>query len=425
MLIKRKIAEGINLNYIEDKRFKVNRVSIKFLLPLQTSKNSSRSLIFPVIIRGTENYPTEKDISIELENLYCSSVNSSYSRQGNISVQTLNVSFLRKKYIQDDTDVESGVLKLVEDVLVHPLTENGTFKCKNVEIEKSHLADSVRAEINNKGKYAINQCVRNMMSDDPFGYPINGTVDDIEKVTPKDVYEEYQSMLRTAKIEIFISGDVEMEKYADFFKNIFTAIDRNCCQDLEPLPVKTHVGEVKRIREKDNVVQGKMVIGFRAFCSNEDSLDDIIPFLVGLNVFGSGSTNKLFDNVREKMSLCYYCSALFIADKGLMIVQSGVAKENEEKAFKAIIEQLEKMKNGDIEEKEIENAKSDSISEIVAIFDYSKSIIAWNYEKMFYSKPLDPDEYIDRIKKVTKEQISDKFKKVELDTYYFLCGGDD
>ena len=59
MLKREKISDGIYLNYVEDKRFKVNTVNIRFLLPIQTEKNSSRALIFPVITRGTVNYPTK------------------------------------------------------------------------------------------------------------------------------------------------------------------------------------------------------------------------------------------------------------------------------------------------------------------------------------------------------------------------------
>lgn len=423
MTRREKIFDGIFLNYIEDKRFKVNSVSIKFMQPIQTDKNSSRALVFPVITRGTVNYPTEKELNKTLELLYCSSLSHSHSKIGNMTLDTLNSTFLRDKYIQDDTDVESGVMKILEDVILHPLLENGTFKADTVKTEVKQLADSERAAINNKGRYAINRCIRNMLCDDPFGYPANGTVEDIEKTTSEQIYEQYTNMLRCARIEIFVAGEVDFDRHYEFYRNIFSQVDRHYEEKSVITPISDHVKEVKKVREEDDVAQGKMVIGFRTFCSNIDSYEDFAPYIVGLNIFGSGSTSKLFNNVREKMSLCYYCSSFSVYEKGLMFVQSGVAMENEEKAFDAILDQLENMKKGDITDGEIENAKSDAISETVATFDYLQGIISWSFEKILVGKPFDSQQYIDSINRVTKEQIVEKFKSVELDTYYFLYGG--
>ena len=424
MTRRKKISDGIYLNYIEDNRFKVNAVSIKFMLPIQTEKNSSRALIFPVITRGTVHYPTEKELNKTLELLYCSSLNYSHSKIGNMTLDTLNSVFLRDKYIQDDTDVETGVMQILEDVILHPLLENNTFKTDTVKTEVKQLADSERASINNKGRYAINRCIRNMLSEDPFGYPANGTVEDIEKTTSEQIYEQYIYMLSHARIEIFIAGVVDFDRHFKFYKDIFSQIDRQYEEKTVVTPITDHVTEVKKVREKDDVAQGKMVIGFRSFCSNKDDYEDYAPYVVGLNIFGSGSTSKLFNNVREKMSLCYYCSSFSVYEKGLMFVQSGVAMENEEKAFNAIMDQLENMKKGDITEGEIENAKSDAISETVATFDYLQGIISWCFEKILVGKPFDSQLYIDSINRVTKEQIVEKFKKVELDTYFFLYGGE-
>lgn len=424
MFERKQISEGVFFNCISDLRFKVNMISIKFLLPLEKENNAPRALIFPVIIGGTENYPTEKDLNRYLEEIYCSTVSSSFNRLGNICIQNLNAVFLRKKYIQDETDVETGVLKVLEDMLRHPVLEGRAFKKEKVETEKMHLADSERSVINNKGKYAVNRCMEQMLSDDDFGYPPNGTVEDIERTTPEQIYEQYLYMLEHARIEVFAAGELDFGKYCAFVKELFSGVDRKYEDNLSVSPITDHVREVKRINETDDVAQGKMVIGFRTFCSSVDDYSKTAPLIVGMNLFGAGSTSKLFNNVREKMSLCYYCSSFSVMDKGLMLIQSGVAKENEKKAFDAIMEQFENVKKGDISDGEIENAKSDAISDLVGAFDYLRGVISWYFVKTITGKSYDKELLVNYFKGVTKEQIVESFKSIELDTYYFLCGGE-
>lgn len=79
------------------------------------------------------------------------------------------------------------------------------------------------------------------------------------------------------------------------------------------------------VEEELPVSQGKLVIGFRLGECMEDP--DIAALHVFNSVYGSGTSSKLFMNVRERLSLCYYASSIIDIHKGIMLVASGIEFE--------------------------------------------------------------------------------------------------
>ena len=163
-----------------------------------------------------------------------------------------------------------------------------------------------------------------------------------------------------------------------------------------------------------------LVLGF--FTGSVSSDDDYAVTKVFNTVFGGSAASKLFMNVREKLSLCYYCSSSLIPEKGAMTVASGIQFENEQKAFDEIMLQLDNMKNGEITEDEIEMAKKSLCDDIMSADDSTRALAATAFGEVMYGRKLTDDEKIAKINAVTKEQITERAKAVRLDTYYFLCG---
>ena len=105
-----------------------------------------------------------------------------------------------------------------------------------------------------------------------------------------------------------------------------------------------------------------------------------------------------------------------------MTVASGIQFENEQKAFDEIMVQLDKMKNGEITENEIEMAKKSLCDDIMSADDNTRALAATAFGEVMYGRKLTDEEKIAKINAVTKEQITERAKAVRLDTYYFLCG---
>lgn len=417
--IKKEISKGVDLYCSGQSKFKSGYISIRFIRPLTRETKVKDELAFNVLCSGCEKYPDLRSINVELQKLYDADINTSGFMVGDSRVMCLDVRMLDNSYSIDGTDITSGVLSFIKELLLRPALENGEFRADYTEIEKRKLIDSVNRKINNKRGYAYERMISVMCENEPFGLSTTDNIGDIEAVCPKCLTENYYDMLSTAKIEIYAVGQYDPEMLAGYFKEVFSGIERKDIFVPETKIIRT-CGEMKTVREKQNVTQGKLCIGFRTGCADTD--DDYSATTVMNSIFGGGTTGKLFMNVREKMSLCYYCSSSLNGAKGIMTVSSGIEFDKEKTAADAIFAQLEAVKNGDFTQDEIDDAKRDLINGLRSVNDSLYSIVGAMSECVRKGRNITTEEKIDKINAVTKEQIIEKARLVKPDTYYFMEG---
>ena len=258
-----------------------------------------------------------------------------------------------------------------------------------------------------------------MYGKDGYGLYTYGYIEDLEKLSNQEVYNSYKEMLANCKIDIFVSGDInesECVKLVDTEIEKFKIDSRNV-SDLYLKNEVKNVTETKEVIEKMDVTQGKLVIGLDI----TNTIKDERPQTAVYNaILGGGANSKLFHNVREKASLAYSAGSLYIKNKNNIIIKSGIEPKNYEKALNIIKEQLEDMKNGKFDEKDMQNAKKIIIASYEAINDEQDSSIAYSFNQEIENNKPDIEGYVEKIKEVTKEQIVEIAKKININTIYFL-----
>lgn len=421
MQLKRhEIADGVFLNYIPSDKFKAGFIQVRFVVPMAKETAAKNALIFPVIVRGTEKYPDMTAMRKRFESLYDTSVGAGVWKYGDAQILALGARPLRQKYAIDDTNIVSGVVDIMEDMLLHPVTENGVFKKEYVDGEKKLAADKVRALVNNKGSYATERCKEIMFEGEPFGTYETGTADELEAVCPKCLWTQYKEVLTHARVEIFAAGEFDEKYLAGRFSDIFAQINRGEIYDTATKVMAAPAGQVKTVYEHQSVTQGKLALGFRTGC--DSSREDFYIMKVLCDIFGGGTSSKLFMNVRERLSLCYYCSSGLLGEKGAMLVLSGIEFANEKKTVDEIMTQLEKVKAGEISDSELDDAKKSRRDELLRVGDSPSGMVSWAFGMVMRNRMITPEDSIAKIESVTKEQIVEKAQNIKLDTYYFLCG---
>ena len=421
------IADGINLNIIPSDKFKTNHLKINFTLPLTRAVAPLASLLPRVLRRGCEKYPTMTSLNRRLEYLYATVLGGGSSKCGENETITFNANFLKNELIPDDTDLLSLVCDMKADLKFNPCLENGVFKEEYVESEKKNLIDAIEAEINNKSSYANKRLFDIMCENEPYSVSHLGTVESVEAVDAKALADFYRTEFAKAPIEIFFVGKCDdaaleakiREKFASFGRMANTSNGAYVCEK---------VSQLKRVTEEMPVNQGKLSIGFRTDACTEKG--NVEKFLVFNTIFGGSPTSKLFENVREKLSLCYYCSSRFIAAKGIMYIASGVKVGDETAAEEEILRQLDAMKNGDFSENDITVAKMSLENSYISCYDDADRLADWYLTRIITGAEYTTiEKVIEKINKVTKQDIVDIANTVVQDTVYFLKGtnldGDD
>ena len=263
MVFERKeLASGIFWNAIHETKFKSNLISVRFVLPLTADTAAKNALLFPVLLRGSENFPNIGSIRREEESIYDTTLNDSVYKRGDTQVLELRMSVLDNKYAIDGMDITERAMMLLDDILLHPVTENGVFCEEYVESEKEKLIDDILAQVNDKRRYAMTRLIEEMFEGDAFGLSELGTVETTEAVCPVCLWKQYHEMLSTARIEIFAIGNFDFDALSARFARMFEGIERRYTGAPETKVMQDARKEVKTVYERQNITQGKLSLGF-------------------------------------------------------------------------------------------------------------------------------------------------------------------
>ena len=352
---RKEIAAGVFFNAITETKFKSNLISLRFIAPLDEKTAAKNALLFPVLLRGSKNFPDIGSIRREEESVYDTDISDGVYKRGDTQILEMRMSLLDNRFSIDGMDITERAVRLLFDILFSPLTEDGVFLEEYVESEKQMLIDDIRAQINDKRRYAMQRLSEEMFSDDVFGISELGTLGSVEAITAKALTEQYRELFSRARIEIFAVGSFDFAALREAFRARFAASKRSYLYQTETRPMQSARASVKRVCERQNIAQGKLAMGF---CTGVTVRDADYTAMQLLNIiYGAGVTSKLFLNVRERLSLCYYCGSSENGQKGFMTVHSGIEFKNEQKAADEILAQLNEIKKGNISENELRDAK--------------------------------------------------------------------
>lgn len=411
------IAPGVTLRALHTDKFKTGCFSINFLRPHTRQDAPMDALLPSVLLRATEHYPDIRSISMHLDELYGASFGTMIRKRGEAKLIGFYTDFIEDRFLPEGESIFGSVVELIGEVLFHPYVENGCFSSRFVEGEKQNLLNAMDASVNDKRLYAMDQLLRTMCRDEAFGVPRLGFREDAEKITAEKLWEHYKEVLATSQIEIFYAGHQQAQTVAAALAPVF---------ERKPQPlvqVSTRViGEAEKVREVSeilDVTQGKLVMGLRTGITCED--EDFAALMLLNAVYGGGVTSKLFVNVREKMSLCYYAASSINKYKGVMLVSSGISFENYEVAKKAILRELENCKEGKVTETELESARRQIISALRMALDDPTRLDDF-YVGMALADFEDIPQLMEHISRLTAEDVAAAARKLTLDTIYFLKG---
>jgi predicted Zn-dependent peptidase len=414
---RRKIADGVYFSSITDKRYKKNLISVAFSTQL-SEDTATENVIVPVLLtKCNSKLPTYKAFNNKMSRLYASGIGGTAGRQYDLQTISFGAYYLDDIYALSGEKMTGIMTDILIDCLTSPVTENGVFSEKFVELEKKTVIDNIETAINDKRSYAIERAMKTICKGEPASVCSYGTVEKAKLITPDSAYKAYCRMLETMPCEIICTGCSDFDGVAEKFAAAFEKAGRHDIENttIALSPVKTQTEEVT---ERLTVNQSKLVLGFKSHS------DDDAALVLLQKIFGGTTSSKLFRNVREKMSLCYYCSAARNDLKGIMLVNSGVENENIEKTKEAVIDQLEEIKNGNFTNEDINFAEMAIKNDFKSVADSAGNVSNWYFDCIRKNDIVTPEEKLGRYLGVSKERIIAAAKSMVLDSVYVLTGNE-
>jgi len=417
----KEIKKGIKMHYIKTDLFKTDLISIFLTRKLDRETVTKYTLIPAVLTSGTKTMPTQEAINKEMEELYGAAMDCGIEKAGDNQLLKFYIESINNKYVLTDENLIEEVINKLLEIVFEPLLENDMFKNEYVEKEKIKIRQLIEGKIDNKDKYAVDRMTEEMYKGEPYGLYKYGYVEDLEKISTEELYKSYLDLIENAKIDIVVSGDFHqdsIERIITENQNVKNLKDRE--PDFVVNNEKTEKKEQKEenvVEESLNVAQGKLVMGLDVLENEENT-----RFVLGIynTILGGSATSKLFQNVREKESLAYSIGSKYLKQKNNIIIKAGIEIENYEKALELIKNEIEDMKNGKFDENEVEQAKQYIIYGVNAIVEDQENGVNYYISQELSGTLVSPEEYIEKIKKVTKEDVVEIAKKISLNTVYFL-----
>ena len=410
------IGKNVKLTLIPESKFKTNLISVYIQRKLDRNEVTKNALLPGILKSGCNKYKTLGQLTDREEELYGSYLHAGASKRGESQVLGFSILSVNEKYL--DEKILGQCIEFLNEIINNPLVIDGGFNEEYLNIEKEILKDSIMSIINDKGNYAMKRTNEIMFEGEPYSINGKGYIEDLDTIDRVGLYEHYKEVLKTSPIEIMIEGEFEETEVVELIKEKFQ-FDRGNIIDIPKEEYYKEVDKVKEVKETMDIAQGKLVMGYRC---NVDYLDEekYYSLLLGSRILGGGADSKLFINVREKESLCYTIYSTIQKSKSTMKVCSGIEAQNYEKTVNLVKEQVQKLKDGDITESEISNAKIAFINSLNSLNDEIGRISDFYFSQSISKNKSDLDQIKNMINKSTKEDIVEAVKNIELDTIYFL-----
>ena len=410
------LMDNVYLTYVPSEKFKTSFMSAQMVVPMTRETTALTALLVNVLSRGTVRFPDMAAISRHLDTLYGAQMEPVVRKKGENQIFGFLASCVDDRLLPGNERVLEPLADLLGELFTAPATKNGRLNGEYLKSERDNLIDLIQSEINDKHAYASFRLMEEMCAGEAYGLRRLGSVEDVRKVSLQKLNRYYLSVLPKARLELYYCGPASQERVAGMFRRAFSALPRY--GEMEILsPVRKDAPEICRLVEETmDVAQGKLCIGFR-----NSSKDSAATMLMNA-MFGGASKSKLYMNVREKLSLCYYAGSSNHWKKGIITVSAGIDSRNYQLAKDEILAQLDALKNGDWEQWELDSARSALRSSFRTIEDSAGAMEDFIMGQIATNGEETLPGLLAAIEEVTPDRIRSAAACVKPDTIYFLRG---
>lgn len=411
---RKQLAPGVCITTLDASKFNRCRITLHLRFPAKRESATDAAVLALVLERGYAACPDMTALSRRLAELYGADLGVDLASAGTDRVLSADICGIKDAYALAGENLTAAYADIVFGTIFDPYLVDGAFDPEAVRIETETQARRLEAEFNSKRLYCVRQARRKFYGDTPAGIELGGYPGELVNVTPQSLKAEYDRILSTAYIDVMVQG-VDEARVADMLLKKLDGIRR----DPHPFaaPVAMPATPLRHFKEEiPGLTQAKLCMLFTR--GTPEDLPSITVMRMAMSVFGGSTTSRLFRNVREKQSLCYYCGSSALRATGVMMVDSGVEPGREAQAEAAILKELNDLCTGPITEQEMDDCRRSLLSSLDSLGDSLGGLESWYYGQILRDEALAPPEYG---KVLTNAVTADEVREV-LQSYHYSVG---
>lgn len=420
MNYKKYDMQSYQLHCVKIDRFRKSKIMINFKRKVKKEEITLRNLLARVLLESSKKYSSSREVAIETENLYNSSLSSETYLSGNYSIISFDSVFLNDEWVEED--LLKKCIDFLLEFIFNPHIENDAFFEKSFNMAKASLEQELKTVKDNPNRYGSIRLYEEIDSSAVSSYNGVGYLEDLEKITPKDLYKYYQTIFKRDLIDIFVISKKDPDKIKQIINDRFKLNVFKKKSDSHFVLYKKYHKRNKIVHEKSHFKQSKIFVACK--------FDELTEFerkyvsAVYSYILGGGPSSKLFTVVREENSLCYSISSSFKGVYQFLIISAGINAKDFKKCLRLIKQEIKNMALGKFEDTKIEEAKLTYLNSFKELKDSPASILN-TYVSHEYLNSDFIDERETKISLVDRNMIVEFAKKLHVDTVYVLEGSDE
>ncbi|MFR8650631.1 MAG: EF-P 5-aminopentanol modification-associated protein YfmF [Faecalibacillus sp.] len=409
---------GYDLHLIPTNKFKNITISLKLQNTLDEKTVAKRTLLSFMLTTGTKKYPSTQELSKYLESMYGMKLGANVVTKGKSHIINVNSICINQEYLPYKENLIQQQIQLLNDIFFNPNASKNCFDEAMFARKKKELIERLINNQDDKFYYSLEKMFEYMGKGTCLGISSHGNIEDIKEIKNEELFSYFKECIKNDKKHIYVVLNVD-ESIVQVFKNCLI-FENNDLSFESVYSFEKNRKDLLEIIEKQDITQAKLNMGYR-IPVNYNSQNHY-AFVVFNAIFGGMSQSKLFKVVREKNSLCYYISSSYDAFNGVMIITAGIEGKDYYQTVQLIKEQLKEMQEGHFDQNDIDIAKLMIKNSMKKTNDEPLSQVAVQYNRDITGKEETNEQYLERIEKVTYQDIIDVCQNIELDTIFLLKG---
>ena len=412
------LVPGISAHFVQSKKFKTNKITVRFTAPLSLETVAGRMLSVSMLETANKAYPTSQAFRRYLASLYGADISTSAYRRGQAHVLDLTFTYVRDEFLSKKNVLTSRILELVKQTLFAPLALDGAFEPTLFEIEKKQLLANLATDMDDSFYFAHKELDSLFFHDERLQLRYSDLRNSISNESPESSYTCFQDALKNDRIDFFFLGDFNEVEITESLKSLsFTARK----SDISIQYYQSYSNVLQEGMVQRNVGQSVLEMGYHSPVKYGD--DQHLPTLIMNGLLGEFAHSKLFTNVRENAGIAYTVSSQLDLFSGLLRMYAGIDRENRNQARKMMNHQLMDLKKGNFTDFELEQTKEMIRRSLLIAQDSQHTLVERLYLSVLFGKAtFDIDRMLERLESVDKEAVCKAANSLKLQAIYFMEG---
>ena len=367
-------------------------LTINFSITTPEKYAGEYSLMNRLLLKGTSKHSAEELSALLDENA--------------IELYTeMKSDYLRLRFVCLNEDFELALSILSEIIL------NTTFE--EFEKERTKMKGELVAELDSARVKVSDLFTKTIYKNHFYGHSYTKVLEEIDNISKDDVINSYKNILHNSKKTLALVGDADESLLEKYLGVIPPSVDSS--EKLsKPSPLDREYAEViKPDANQAQILQGWLVPTLS---------DPEYPVMLLLNVIlgASGLSSRLFMELREKKGLAYTVRTAYEIhlQSAVFSIYIGTEPSNTETSIAGFKEEIQKIKDIQVSEKELHNAKNNWIGKQQFISETNSQQANSMAYYSIMGKTFDyKKDIIQMVKEVTPEQIQACARKYFTDDY--------